>query len=126
MAHFTKIGVGNIVSSVEVVNNAVLMKDGKEDEATGIKFLQDLYNNKDTYIQTSYNNNFRKNYAGIGYIYDETRDAFIAPKPFPSWILNEDTCKWDAPVPYPDAGKNPESGKFYSWNEDTTSWIEVD
>ena len=126
MAHFAKIGAGNIVEQVEAVNNAVLMKDGKEDEATGIKFLQDLYNNKDTYIQTSYNNNFRKNYAGVGYIYDQTRDAFIAPKPYPSWILVEDTCKWDAPVPYPEDGKNPEGGKFYSWDEPTTSWIEMD
>ena len=118
MAHFAKIGSDNIVLNVEVVNNEVLMKDGKEDEATGIEFLQNLYNNTDTYVQTSYNNNFRKNYAGRGFTYDQTRDAFIEPKPYPSWVLNEETCRWKAPVAYPDDG-NP-----YNWDEDTTSWKE--
>ena len=60
----------------------------------------------------------RKNYAGVGYTYDETRDAFILPKPYPSWILNEDTCKWDAPTPMPD------DVKIYYWDEDTTNWKE--
>lgn len=70
--------------------------------------------------RTSYNNNIRKNYAGIGYTYDAGRDAFIAPKPFDSWVLNEDTCRWQAPVAY------PTDGKLYLWNEETTQWIEVD
>lgn len=70
--------------------------------------------------RTSYNNNIRKNYAGIGYTYDAGRDAFIAPKPFDSWVLNEDTCHWQAPVAY------PTDGKLYLWNEETTQWIEVD
>ena len=70
-----------------------------------------------TWVQTSYNNNFRKNYAGIGYTYDETRDAFYAPQPYPSWTLNETTCQWEAPTPYPDEGN-------YAWDEDTLSWIE--
>jgi hypothetical protein len=67
--------------------------------------------------RTSYNNNIRKNYAGIGYTYDEQRDAFIAPKPYASWILNETTCQWNAPTPMPD------DGKVHSWNESTTSWV---
>jgi hypothetical protein len=81
------------------------------------------------WIQTSYNTHggqhtlggtpLRKNYAGIGYTYDRTRDAFIPPKPFASWLLNEDTCLWDAPVAY------PTDGKAYSWNEETTNWVEI-
>ena len=70
-----------------------------------------------TWVQTSYNGNFRKNYAGIGYTYDETRDAFYTPQPYPSWTLNETTCQWEAPTPYPDEGN-------YAWDEDTLSWIE--
>ena len=69
--------------------------------------------------RTSYNRNIRKNFAGIGYTYDEDRDAFIAPKPFASWILIEDTCLWEAPIAYPTDGKD------YKWNEDTTSWVEI-
>lgn len=118
MAHFAKVGAGNIVLGVEVLNNDVLLKDGVENEQQGIEFLQNLYNNSDTYIQTSYNNNFRKNYAGIGYTYDSSRDAFILPKPYPSWTLNESTCQWDAPTSYPD------DGKIYRWDESTTNWIE--
>jgi len=71
-----------------------------------------------TWVQTSYNNNFRKNYAGMGYTYDETRDAFYAPQPYPSWTLNETTCRWESPTPYPD------DDKHYTWNEDTLSWDE--
>ena len=71
------------------------------------------------WVQTSYNGNFRKNYAGIGYTYDSTRDAFIAPQPFNSWALNEDTCQWEAPTPYPD------DDKMYTWDEATTNWKEV-
>ena len=71
------------------------------------------------WIQTSYNGNFRKNYAGIGYTYDLTRDAFIPAKPYPSWTLVEDTCLWTAPIAYPD------DGKVYEWNEDTTAWVEI-
>lgn len=70
-------------------------------------------------VRTSYNGNIRKNYAGIGYTYDTDRDAFIPPKPFASWVLDEETCRWEAPVAYPDAAE----GEFYSWDEDTTSWV---
>jgi hypothetical protein len=74
------------------------------------------------WVQTSYNGNFRKNYAGIGYFYDRIRDAFIPPQPYPSWILNEDTCLWDTPTPMPDDGQR------YTWNEETVNWdlIEVE
>ena len=78
-------------------------------------FIGDLPN-KEQWIQTSYNHNIRKNYAGVGYSYDEVRDAFIPPKPFDSWTLNEETCNWEAPTPYPD------DGQIYSWNE-TEGWI---
>ena len=119
MAHYAKIGTGNIVLSVEVVNNDVLLKDDVENEQQGVEFLQNLYGNKDLYLQTSYNSTFRKNYARVGGIYDQTRDAFIPPKPYPSWTLNDSTCLWDAPSSYPDDGKK------YDWDEDTTSWKEI-
>ena len=114
MAHFAKLGTGNIVEQVIVVSNDVATT-----EQAGITFLQNLYNDTATWKKTSYNNNIRKNFAGLGYTYDETRDAFIAPKPYESWILNETTCLWEAPVAYPDDGKQ------YTWNEDTTSWDAV-
>ena len=78
-------------------------------------FIDDLPN-KEQWIQTSYNHNIRKNYAGVGYSYDEVRDAFIPPKPFDSWTLNEETCNWEAPTPYPD------DGQIYNWNE-IEGWI---
>ena len=112
MAHFAKLGIGNIVEKVEVVSNDIVTT-----EQAGVDFLKNLYNNKHLpIIQTSYNGNIRKNYAGVGYTYDQTRDAFIAPKPFNSWILNETTCQWEAPVAYPDDGEK------YVWNESTTTW----
>ena len=117
MAHFAKLGEGNIVESVHVVNNEVITdNDGNEQEQLGIDFLNNLYGTNDVWKQTSYNGNIRKNYAGIGYKYDQTRNAFISPKPFNSWTLNETTCQWEAPVAYPDDGKR------YKWNEATTSW----
>jgi hypothetical protein len=111
MAHFAKLGVGNIVEQVIVVSNDIAIT-----EQAGSDFINKLYNTRDVWKQTSYNNNIRKNYAGIGYQYDQTRDAFIAPKPFNSWILNEDTCRWEAPIPYPQDNNN------YKWNEQTKSW----
>jgi hypothetical protein len=111
MAHFAKLGVGNIIIKVAVVSNDVATT-----EQAGVDFLNNLYNTRDVWKQTSYNGNIRKNFAGVGYSYDQTRDAFIPPKPFNSWILNEDTCNWEAPVAYPDDGKK------YNWNETTTTW----
>ena len=111
MAHFAKLGTGNIVEKVEVVSNDVATT-----EQTGVDFLNNLYGTRDVWVQTSYNGNIRKNYAGVGFKYDQTRDAFIPPKPFNSWILNETTCLWEAPVVKPD------DGQIYSWNEDTQQW----
>ena len=117
MAHFAKLGVGNIVETVEVVSNNVLLdKNGKEQEELGVNFLREFYNEPHAqWFQTSYNYNFRKNYAGIGFTYDTERNAFIAPKPYNSWTLNETTCMWDPPVPRPESGS-------YSWNETTKQW----
>jgi len=117
MAHFAKIDSDNIVLEVHVLNNDVLMKDGVENEQQGIEFLQDLFGNSDTYIQTSYNGNFRKRYAGSGFTYDTGRDAFIPPKPYPSMTLNGSTCTWEYPTAYPDDGER------YDWDENTTSWV---
>ena len=121
MAHFAKLDENNIVTAVHVVNNEVA-----PDEATGIEFLNNLHGGNSVWKQTSYNTfagehalggtPLRKNYAGRGYTYDESRDAFIEPKPFDSWTLNETTCLWQAPTPYPDDGGQ------YVWNEDTQQW----
>lgn len=118
MAHFAQLDDNNIVTQVIVVANEELLDNGVESEAKGITFCQSLLGGN--WKQTSYNGNMRKNYAGIGFTYDPTRDAFIAPKPFNSWLLNEDTCRWEAPVAM------PTDGKPYRWDEETTSWIEVD
>jgi hypothetical protein len=124
MAHFAKLGTGNVVETVVVVHNDIATT-----EQAGIDFLNNLHKTNDVWKQTSYNTQggvhkldgtpFRKNYAGIGYTYDETRDAFIPQNRYNSWTLNEDTCTWEAPVAYPD------DDKYYKWNEETTSWDEV-
>ena len=120
MAHFAQLDSTNNIIRVEVVNNNVITDaDGNEQEQVGIDFLTNLYGGVGWYKQTSYNGNFRKNYADVGGVYDSVRDAFIPPKPYPSWTLVEDTCQWTAPVAYPD------DGKMYNWNEDTTNWVEV-
>ena len=117
MAYFAKLGTGNIVEQVISINNAVITDvNGIEQEQLGNDFINKLYNTRDVWKQTSYNNNIRKNYAGIGYTYDQQRDAFIAPKPFNSWILNEDTCRWEAPV------AKPQDDNKYTWNESTLTW----
>ena len=116
MASFAKIGLNNKVIEILSVNNEVLHdSNGVEQENIGIDFLTKL-TGWAIWKQTSYNNNFRKNFAGIGYTYDQAKDAFIAPKPFPSFILNEDTCRWEAPVAYPN------DGQVYKWNETIQNW----
>lgn len=121
MAHFAEIGLNNAVLRVIVVhNNELLDEQGVEQEAKGAAFCRNLFGG--TWVQTSYNGNFRKNYAGEGYTYDSTRDAFIPPKPFASWLLNEDTCQWYPPVPYPTDVGTPEAPKRYVWNEDAQQW----
>ena len=120
MAHFAKLDQNNIVLEVNVVDNEHLLDaNGVEHENLGIAFLVQWSGGYPYWKQTSYNGNFRKNYAGIGLIYDAGRDAFIEPQPYPSWILNETTCRWEPPVPY------PTDGKYYMWDETTTSWVEI-
>ena len=122
MAHFSKLGIGNIVESVHVVSNDIATT-----EQAGIDFLNNLYKTPyQVWKQTSYNTRgnvhalggtpFRKNYGAIGYYYDQTRDAFLEKKPLPSWVLNEDTCLWEAPIAY------PTDGREYDWNETDQSW----
>ena len=112
MAHFAKLGKGNKVLKVEVISNDIATT-----EQAGVDFLNNLYGTKDVWKQTSYNNNIRKNFAGIGYKYDQSRDAFIPPKPnYPSWTLNETTCLWECPVAY------PTDGQKYIWNETNQTW----
>jgi len=116
MAHFAQLDEQNIVTQIIVVANDELLENGIESETKGIAFCQSLFGGE--WKQTSYNGNIRKNYAGIGYTYDSQRDAFIPPKPYPSWTLVEETCQWTAFVAY------PTDGKLYNWNEETLSWIE--
>jgi hypothetical protein len=121
MAHFAKLGTGNIVERVEVVSNDIATT-----EQAGVEFLQNLYQDRSVWKQTSFNTlagehlldgtPLRKNYAGVGFKYDQTRDAFIPPKPFASWTLNETTCQWEAPVALPD------TENIYNWNEETQQW----
>lgn len=117
MAHFAELDQQNIVQRVVVVNNLELLdNDGNENEQVGINFCKNIFGSNTNWKQTSYNGVFRKNYAGIGFEYDLNRDAFIASKPYPSWVLDNDTCIWKAPIDYPTTGLN------YFWDEPTTSW----
>lgn len=119
MAHFAELDSNNVVLRVIVVGNAdTADASGVEDESIGVAFCRRLFGGR--WVQTSYNGNIRKNYAGIGHIYDATRDAFIAPKPENgSWVLNEQTCKWERPLP------EPQDGKQYYWSEKDQVWKEV-
>ena len=134
MAHFSKLGIGNIVESVHVVSNDIATT-----EQAGIDFLNTLHKTNDVWKQTSYNTQggvhklggtpFRKNYAGMGYSYDEDRDAFIPPQRYKGWVLNETTCQWEAPISYPetttqnltDEDGNPTNDIYY-WNEELLDW----
>ena len=119
MAHFAKLDDNNVVLEVHCVHNNELLIDGVESEAKGIEFLVNWSGGYTNWKQTSYNGNIRKNYAGVGYVYDSNKDAFIPPQPFPSWILDEQTCLWNPPTPYPDDGNR------YTWDESTTSWVAI-
>ena len=124
MAHFARLDSNNIVDFVVVGRDEDNGKEAELSARTG-----------DVYKQTSYNTHggvhalggtpFRKNYAGLGYTYDAGRDAFIPQKPYASWLLNETTCLWESPVPYPTDVGTEENPKRYSWDEATTSWVEV-
>jgi len=128
MAHFAKLGIGNKVLAVHIVHN-----DCVPTEQAGVDFLNNLYGTNDIWKQTSYNTlggvhllggtPFRKNFAGIGYKYDTTRDAFIPPKPYNSWILNETTCQWEPPVAKPELTQEQmNNNNYYTWNETTRQW----
>ena len=131
MASFAKIENNIVTIVVSVVNEVLKDSNGVEQEVIGIEFLKTLYNEPNAiWKQTSYNTiggihllggtPFRKNHAGIGDTYDSNRDAFISPKPFNSWVLNESTCNWEAPIAYPN------NGNKYGWNEQTLSWDLLD
>jgi hypothetical protein len=133
MAHYAKLSEENIVISCHAVNDADTMKNGVEDEATGIAFLTKVHGwphwkrysyhmrdgyriNQDCSVSEDQSRAFRKNGAVVGGSYDPIRDAFIAPKPYNSWLLNETTCNWEAPI------TRPEGNNDYYWNESTLSW----
>ena len=117
MAHFARIDKNNIVQHVCIIDNENLLNENKqEEEDFGIAYLNKIHGVGSTWVQTSYNGNLRKNYAGIGFTYDSERDAFIPPQIYDSWTLNEDTCQWEAPKAYPDDDKD------YEWNEDNETW----
>ena len=134
MAHFVKLGIGN-----KVIQGVVVHNDVATSEQAGVDFLNNLYGTNDIWKQTSYNTiggvhlqggtPFRKNFAGIGFKYDQTRDAFIPPTPYSSWTLNETTCLWEAPVAKPELTDEQQSQNnskthnwYYSWNEETQQW----
>lgn len=118
MAHFAQLDENNVVTQVIVVHNNELMENGVEVEAKGIAFCQSLFPGT-TWRQTSYNGSIRKNYAGVGFTYDAELDAFIPPQPYPSWTVNQETCRWEAPIPY------PTDGAQYYWNEADQVWVLV-
>lgn len=114
MAHFAELDNQNTVLRVIVVHNNELLDNGVESEAKGIDFCHSMFSGN--WKQTSYNGNLRKNYAGVGFTYDSQRDAFIPPRPFSSWILDEETCQWRPPMPC------PTDEQRYVWNEATQNW----
>tara|TARA_B100000424_G_C22512636_1_gene295309 strand:- start:44 stop:424 length:381 start_codon:yes stop_codon:yes gene_type:complete len=122
MAHFAKIDSSNVVTEVVVINNAVITNESNQEvEQLGIDFMTQLYG-AGTYKQTSYNSNMRKNMAVKGGTYDAGRDAFINPKPFDSWVLDESTCKWKPPIDNPADSEANGGNVLYQWDESSTSW----
>jgi hypothetical protein len=120
MANFAQVNDKYLVLQVVVIDNSSIGDlTFPESEPVGRAYCQELYGSETLWYQTSYNNNFRVRYAGVGYTYDPVLDAFITPKPYPSWVLNTTTCDWQAPVPYPNDGKD------YYWDEATQSWVPV-
>lgn len=124
MAHFAELNQNNEVIQVIIISNQdILDETGKESEEVGINFCKSLYGSDKIWKQTSYNNSFRKRYAGVGMIYNEQLDAFIPPQPYPSWNLNTETADWEPPVPRPQLTEEEQSsGQSYEWDEDTLSW----
>jgi len=124
VAHYAKIEDGIVTQVIVVDNKDTADANGVEKEHIGAAFCERLFGG--TWMQTSYNGNKRKNYAGIGYTYNADLDAFVPPKPYASWVLNEETAQWNAPVPMPEDAGTGEPPKMYSWDEDTVSWKEVE
>lgn len=119
MAHFAEVDTqGNVLRVIVVDNDKLIDENGNESEAIGKKYCTNLLSGY--WIQTSYNGSFRKNYAGRGFKYDRNRNAFIPPKPFDSWDLNEETCQWEPPIAYPD------DGQLYQWDEENTQWTLIE
>lgn len=122
MAHFAQLDQeNNVVSVVVVANNHCLNANGEEDETVGRNYLRLLFGEDTRWMQASYNCNIRKHFPTSGFTYDAARDAFIPPKPYPSWVLNEETCDWVAPIERPQ-NDNPEIS--YNWNEEEMIWEE--
>jgi len=119
MAHFAQLDDNSIVTQIIVVDNADIEDDnGNESEAVGVLFCQSLFGSDTNWKQTSYNGNIRKNYAGIGYTYDSSRDAFIPPQPYNSWVIDETTCLWEAPIDQPTLTQaQMDAGSYYTWDE---------
>lgn len=123
MAHFAKLDENNVVITVVVVDNINLLnEDGVEEEAVGIAYLNNIFNDGSTWVQTSHSGSKRKLFAATGYTYNEAKDVFIAPAPYDSWTLNEDTCEWEPPVACPTEDIAP---RTYHWIEETQVW-EID
>lgn len=118
MAHFAELDSNNVVLRVIVVHDSVSSANGVESEQAGADFCHNTFGG--TWKQTSFNSNLRKRFAGVGYTYDPNLDAFIPPKPYPSWVFNDVTLDWKAPV------DKPNGDGVYLWNEETTSWQEVE
>ena len=125
MAHFAELDSDNIVLRVIVINNTdITDENGAEQESLGIAFCKNLFGNDTIWVQTSYNNNFRKQYTGRGMTYDADKDKFIAQQPYPSWSLDEND-DWQPPVPYPSIpeGADPVDHP-YAWDEDNQKWVQ--
>lgn len=118
MAHFSELDDNSVVLRVVVVHNNELLVNGKESEEKGIAFCKSLFGEDTRWKQCSYNKTFRKNFGGPGYKYDEELDAFIEPKPYPSWTLNTSTCQWEAPI------QRPQDDNLYFWQEEAQSWVQ--
>ena len=112
MAHFAQLDQNNIVTQVIVVHNNELLDNG-------IDFCKSLYGTDTVWKQTSYNGTFRRNFAGIGFLYNQMRDAFIPPRPYATWVLNNSTYQWEPPVPYPN------DDRLYAWDEYTNNWADI-
>lgn len=125
MAHFAELSKNDIVLRVlSVAEKDTQDENGNEKEEIGVEFLKNIFGQNTKWKQTSYNQKFRKNYAGINYYYDSLLDAFIPPRPFNSWLLNIETAQWEPPVPVPQlTDKQRTEGYWYNWDEDNVSWV---